>query len=63
MRVADFRASFPIAYSFFYGYRLFRNSVHLINGQIGNLEMQMRLLDARDAVVVVNFAPYSREAM
>jgi DNA-binding MurR/RpiR family transcriptional regulator len=63
VHVAGFRASFPIAYSFFYGYRLFRNSVHLIDGQSGNLEMQTRLLDAKDAVVVVSFAPYSREAM
>jgi DNA-binding MurR/RpiR family transcriptional regulator len=63
VHVAGFRASFPIAYSFFYGYRLFRNSVYLIDGQSGNLEMQMRLLDARDAVLAVSFAPYSKEAM
>ncbi|MDR1936250.1 MAG: SIS domain-containing protein, partial [Candidatus Accumulibacter sp.] len=63
VHVAGFRASFPIAYSFFYGYRLFRNSVYLIDGQSGNLEMQTRLLDATDAVLVVSFAPYSKEAM
>jgi DNA-binding MurR/RpiR family transcriptional regulator len=63
VHIAGFRASLPIAYSFFYGYRLFRNSVYLIDGQSGNLEMQTRLLDVRDAVVAVSFAPYSKEAM
>jgi DNA-binding MurR/RpiR family transcriptional regulator len=62
VHIAGFRASFPIAYSFFYGYRLFRDSVYLIDGQSGSLEMQTRLLDARDAVVAVSFAPYYREA-
>jgi DNA-binding MurR/RpiR family transcriptional regulator len=63
VHVAGFRASLPIAYSFFYGYRLFRNTVYLINGQNGGLEMQTRLVDARDVVVAISFAPYSREAM
>lgn len=62
VHVAGFRASFPIAYSLAYGYRLFRNSVHLIDGHSGGLEMQLRLVEAKDAVVVVSFAPYSREA-
>ena len=61
--VAGFRASFPIAYSLFYGYRLFRNSVLLIDGQSGGLEMQLRAIEKRDVIVVVSFAPYSREAM
>ncbi|MDR1710137.1 MAG: MurR/RpiR family transcriptional regulator [Candidatus Accumulibacter sp.] len=61
--VAGFRASFPVAYSFVYGYRLFRNSVDLIDGHSGNLEMQMRPVGAEDAVMVISFAPYSREAM
>jgi len=63
VHVAGFRASFPIAYSLVYGYRLFRNSVQLIDGQSGGLEMQLRLIEAKDAVVVISFSPYSREAM
>jgi DNA-binding MurR/RpiR family transcriptional regulator len=61
--VAGFRASFPIAYSLVYGYRLFRNSVHLIDGQSGGLEMQLRLIERKDAVLVISFSPYSRESM
>ncbi|MDR3220786.1 MAG: MurR/RpiR family transcriptional regulator [Candidatus Accumulibacter sp.] len=63
VHVAGFRASFPIAYSFVYGYRLFRNSVYLIDGQNGNLEMQTRLLDASGVVMAISFAPYSKEAI
>ncbi len=62
VHVAGFRASFPIAFALFYGYRLFRDSVALIDGQGGNLEMQLRPLEAQDALVVTSFAPYSREA-
>jgi DNA-binding MurR/RpiR family transcriptional regulator len=63
VHVAGFRASFPIACSFVYGYRLFRKTVFLIDGQGGNLEMQARLIEDRDAVVAISFAPYSREAL
>lgn len=61
--IAGFRASSPIANSLFYGYRLFRNSVHLIDGQSGGLEMQLRPIERQDAVIAISFAPYSREAM
>jgi len=63
VHVAGFRASHPIAYSLFYGYRLFRHSVHLIDGQAGGLEAQLRAIERQDALVVASFAPYSRESM
>jgi len=63
VHIAGFRASFPIAYSLMYGYRLFRNSVVLVDAQAGGLEMQLRCLEPHDAVVVISFAPYSREAL
>jgi DNA-binding MurR/RpiR family transcriptional regulator len=63
VHVAGFRASFPMAYSLHYGLRLFRNSVALIDGQAGALELQFRAIDKADAVVVISFAPYSREAL
>lgn len=62
VHVAGFRASFAIAFSLVYEYRLFRNSVHLIDGQGGSLEMQLRAVEKTDVVVVISFAPYSREA-
>ena len=62
VHVAGFRASFPIAHSMVYGYRLFRNTVHLIDGLAGGLEMQLRTIERQDAVVAISFAPYSRES-
>ncbi len=61
--VAGFRASFPIAYSLVYGYSLFRNSVHLLDGLSGGLEMQLRPVTEQDVVVVISFAPYSSECL
>ena len=63
VHVAGFRACFPVAFSFVYVYRLFRHNVHLIDGQGGSLEMQQRALAKGDALVVISFAPYSREAL
>ncbi len=63
VHVSGFRASSPVAYALFYGYRLFRASVQLIDGQHGGLEMQMRAIAPGDALVVVSFAPYSHEAL
>jgi DNA-binding MurR/RpiR family transcriptional regulator len=63
VHVAGFRASFPIAYSLVYGYRLFRNSVQLVDGDAAGLEMQLRGIERQDAAVIVSFSPYSREAL
>lgn len=63
VHAAGFRACFPIAFSFVYVYRIFRNSVHLVDGQGGSLEMQQRAFAKGDVVVVASFAPYSREAL
>ncbi|PIF74038.1 RpiR family transcriptional regulator [Variovorax sp. 54] len=63
VHAAGFRACFPIAFSFVYVYRLFRTSVHLVDGQGGSLEMQQRAFAKGDALVVASFAPYSREAL
>lgn len=63
VHAAGFRACFPIAFSFVYVYRLFRTTVHLVDGQGGSLEMQQRAFAKGDALVVASFAPYSREAL
>jgi DNA-binding MurR/RpiR family transcriptional regulator len=63
VHAAGFRACFPIAFSFVYVYRIFRNTVHLVDGHGGSLEMQHRAFAKDDAVVVISFAPYSHEAL
>jgi DNA-binding MurR/RpiR family transcriptional regulator len=59
VHAAGFRACYPLAFQFVYVYRLFRNSVHLVDGQGGTLEMQQRLFAKGDAVLVASFEPYS----
>lgn len=63
VHVAGFRACLPVAYSLMYVYRLFRDSVTLLDGMGGALEMQMRAIQPDDAVTIVSFSPYSREAI
>ena len=63
VHAAGFRACFPIAFSFVYVYRMFRASVHLVDGQGGSLEMQLRAFAKGDALLVASFVPYSREAL
>ncbi|MFI4927796.1 MAG: MurR/RpiR family transcriptional regulator [Burkholderiales bacterium] len=63
VHIAGFRASHPVAFSLFYGYRLFRNSVFLVDHHGAGLETQLRAVEKGDVVVVISFAPYSREAM
>lgn len=63
VHIAGFRASFPIAYALFYGYRLLRNEVQLMDGQGGGLDAQLRAVGRGDVVVIASFAPYSREAL
>lgn len=63
VHIAGFRASYPVAFSLFYGYRLFRNSVQLMDSGGACLETQLRAIERQDTVVVISFAPYSREAL
>lgn len=63
VHVAGFRACFPVAFSFHYLYRLFRKSVHLVRGDAGALEMELRAFDRQDAVLAISFAPYSQEVL
>ncbi len=63
VHIAGFRASHAPAYTLHYLYRLFRNSVSLLRGDAGLLEMELRSLQRGDAVVIIGFAPYSREGL
>lgn len=61
--ICGFRASFPIAWSLFYVYRLFNRQVSLIDGLASNIEVFTRELSAKDCVLLTSFAPYSRESL
>lgn len=62
VHVAGFRSCYPVAFGLLYGYRLFRPSVSLLNGEAGTLEMQLHGIQRDSATVVISFAPYSAEA-
>jgi len=62
VHVAGFRSCYAVAFGLVYGYRLFRPSVSLLNGEAGTLEMQLRTVERDSATIVVSFAPYSVEA-
>ena len=61
--ICGFRASFPIAWSLFYVYRLFNRQVSLIDGLASNIEVFTRELTAQDCLLLTSFAPYSRESL
>ncbi len=63
VHVMGTRACFPVAFSFVYVYRLFRQSVHLLEGMGGVREMQLRALNKGDVLVAISFAPYSHETV
>lgn len=63
VHIAGFRASHAPAHTLHYLYRLFRNTVTLLRGEAGQLEMELRAFEASDAVVIIGFAPYSQEAV
>ncbi|QDQ79818.1 MurR/RpiR family transcriptional regulator [Paraburkholderia megapolitana] len=62
VHVAGFRSCYSVAFGLVYGYRLFRSSVSLLNGEAGTLELQLHGIQRDSATVVVSFAPYSAEA-
>ena len=63
VHIAGFRASYPLAYEFAYLYRLFHDRVDILDGHAGGLEMQLRQLQPKDAVVVIGFEPCSIESV
>ena len=63
VHVMGMRACFPVAFSLVYVYRLFRQSVHLLEGMGGVREMQLRALGQGHVLVAISFAPYSHETV
>lgn len=61
--ICGFRASFPVAWSLYYVYRLFNRQVSLIDGLASNIEVFTRELSASDCILLTSFAPYSRESL
>lgn len=61
--VCGFRASFSIAWSIYYVYRLFHQRVTVIDNLANSQQIFTRELSAQDSVLLVSFSPYSRETL
>jgi len=61
--VCGFRASFPVAWSLYYVYRLFNRNASLIDGLASNVELFTREFTRSDCLLLTGFAPYSRESL
>ncbi|WP_241573561.1 MurR/RpiR family transcriptional regulator [Rosenbergiella nectarea] len=61
--VCGFRASFSIAWSIYYVYRLFQQRVTLIDNLANSQQIFTRELTDQDSVLLVSFSPYSRETL
>lgn len=61
IRVAGFRSCRAPAHTLVYLCRMFCRDVALLGGDGGALEAELATIGKKDAVVVIGFAPYSRE--
>lgn len=63
LHIAGFRSSHAAAFSFKYLCGLFRSEVFLLDNAAGTLDTALHHLNPEDMVVLISFAPYSREIM
>lgn len=59
--IAGFRSSHPAAFSLYYQLSLFRPNVYLLNNTGGTISLDLHHLKSADTVVLIGYAPYSRE--
>jgi DNA-binding MurR/RpiR family transcriptional regulator len=63
IRILGQRSAFPTAYFFNYVYRLFRGNSVLLQNTGGSLADELRGIAARDVLIAVSMAPYTREVV
>lgn len=61
--VMGYRASYPLAFSFYYLSSFLRTNVELMSGTAGTLEGDVRSMDSEDTILLISFYPYSKEAL
>ncbi|MBV6272616.1 MurR/RpiR family transcriptional regulator [Alcaligenaceae bacterium CGII-47] len=63
LHITGFRASHAVAFSFQYLCSLFKPEVFLLDNHAGTLNTALHHLSPDDVIVLISFAPYSREIM
>jgi len=61
--IMGMRISFPVAFSFYYSYSMFRSNAHLIDGKAGIAADTLRDIDEGDILLAISNAPFSRETV
>jgi DNA-binding MurR/RpiR family transcriptional regulator len=61
--VLGLRGSYPVAFSFHYGYSMFRSNATLLNGQGGTFTDSLRRLGPTDVLFAIGFMPYAAETI
>ncbi len=61
--VVGLRSCYPIAFSFHYAYRMFRDDVRLLDGRGGTFSDGLRDIGADDAMFAVSIEPYTAETV
>lgn len=59
--ITGFRSSYPAAYSLYYLCSLFNPEVYLLHNTGGSISLDLHHLDDNDTIVLIGYAPYSRE--
>jgi DNA-binding MurR/RpiR family transcriptional regulator len=57
------RSCYPVAFSFFYAYRLFRDNAVLLDDRAGLFEGELATIGPNDALIAISFDPYTRETV
>lgn len=61
--VAGLRSCFPIAFSFHYAYRMFRDDIRLLDGHGGTFSDGLREIGPGDAMFAISIDPYTAETV
>lgn len=61
--VMGLRISYPVAFSFFYAYGMFKSNARLVDGRAGTVADVLRGVEKGDVVLAISVSPFSRETV
>ena len=61
--VMGLRISYPVAFSFFYAYSMFRSNARLVDGRAGTVADVLRGIGEGDVLLAMSVSPFSRETV
>ncbi|MDV7338955.1 MurR/RpiR family transcriptional regulator [Terasakiella sp. A23] len=61
--VMGLRISYPVAFSFYYAYSMFRSNAQLVDGRAGTVADVLRGIGEGDVLLALSVSPFSRETV